>query len=334
MATSTVAVVILNYNGQVFLEQFLPSVIAHSAGNKIIVADNASTDNSVDWLKNHYPAITLLELPTNMGYAGGYNRALAQVKADYYVLLNSDVEVTPNWIAPIVQLLDNQPQIAACQPKLLAYHNRSLFEYAGGAGGFLDYLGYAFCRGRVFDTCEIDTGQYNDSRAVGWASGACLFVRATVFHQLGGFDELFFAHFEEIDLCWRIQLAGRQVYYCANSAVFHVGGGTLPVTSPFKTYLNYRNNLAMLYKNLPDGKVWSVILQRLVLDGISAIRFLPKADFKNIWAIIRAHFAFYAIVPKLHKKRLPSIIDYPKTIYLKSIIWQYFVKGKKSFEEL
>ena len=334
MATSTVAVVILNYNGQSFLEQFLPSVVAHCIGYELIVADNASTDDSVSWLKNHYPAVRLIELTTNTGYAGGYNRALAQVRADYYVLLNSDVEVTPNWITPVIQLLDNQPQIAACQPKLLAYHNQNLFEYAGGAGGFLDYLGYAFCRGRIFDSCETDTGQYNDSSAVGWASGACLFVRSEVFHQLSGFDESFFAHFEEIDLCWRIQLAGFQVFYCADSTVFHVGGGTLPVTSPFKTYLNYRNNLAMLYKNLPDNKVWSIILQRLVLDGISAIRFLPKADFKNIWAIIKAHFAFYGMVPTLRKKRLSVIADYPKTTYSKSIIWQYFVKNKKSFGEL
>jgi GT2 family glycosyltransferase len=334
MAASTVAIVILNYNGQSFLEQFLPSVVAHSLGYELVVADNASTDNSVGWLKSQYPAVRLIELPTNTGYAGGYNRALAQVRADYYVLLNSDVEVTPNWVAPIIQLLDSRPQIAACQPKILAYHQQNLFEYAGGAGGFLDRLGYAFCRGRIFDTCEIDTGQYNDNRAIGWASGACLFVRATVFHQLSGFDESFFAHFEEIDLCWRIQLAGQQVYYCADATVFHVGGGTLPVTSPFKTYLNYRNNLATLYKNLPEGKVWTTILQRLVLDGISAIRFLPKGEFKNIWAVVRAHFAFYAMVPSLRQKRQSTDKNYPSTTYSKSIIWQYFVKGKKSFGEL
>ncbi len=334
MAASTVAIVILNYNGQPFLEQFLPSVVAHSVGYQIIVADNASTDGSVNWLKNHYSTIRCIELPTNTGYAGGYNRALAQVEADYYVLLNSDVEVTPNWIAPIVQLFDNQPQIAACQPKLLAYHQQNLFEYAGGAGGYLDRLGYAFCRGRIFDTCETDTGQYNDNRAVGWASGACLFVRSKVFDELGGFDELFFAHFEEIDLCWRIQIAGQQVYYCADSTVFHVGGGTLPATSPFKTYLNYRNNLAMLYKNLPNGNVWTTILLRLILDGVSAIRFLPKAEFKNIWAVIRAHFAFYAMLPALRKKRPSQISNYPATNYSKSILWQYFVKKKRFFGEL
>jgi GT2 family glycosyltransferase len=333
-AASTLAVVILNYNGQPFLYQFLPSVVAYSTGYDIIVADNASTDGSVSWLKSHYPTVRLIELPTNTGYAGGYNRALAQVKTDYYVLLNSDVEVTPNWLTPIVQLLDSQPQIAACQPKLLAYHQRNLFEYAGGAGGYLDRLGYAFCRGRIFDTCETDTGQYNDTCAVCWASGACLFVRSKVFDELGGFDESFFAHFEEIDLCWRIQLTNRQVYYCADSTVFHVGAGTLPVTSPFKTYLNYRNNLAMLYKNLPDGKVWPIVLQRLVLDGISAVRFLPKLEFKNIWAVIRAHFAFYAMIPSLRKKRQSSIANYPVTTYSKSIIWEYFVKKKKVFGEL
>jgi GT2 family glycosyltransferase len=332
--TSTVAVVILNYNGQSFLEQFLPSVVAYSVGYDIIVADNASVDNSVDWLKSHYPSIRIIKLPTNTGYAGGYNRALSQVKSDYYILLNSDVEVTPNWIKPVIELLDKQSQIAACQPKLLAYHQQNLFEYAGGAGGFLDYLGYAFCRGRLFETCETDNGQYNDTCAVGWASGACLFIRSKTFQKLGGFDESFFAHFEEIDLCWRIQLAGQQVYYCAESTGYHVGAGTLPVTSPFKTYLNYRNNLAMLYKNLPDNKLVSTIFVRLVLDGISAIRFLPKGEFKNIWAVIRAHFAFYAMIPALRQKRQAPILGYPATTYSKSIIWEYFVKGKKVFWEL
>ena len=336
-----VAVVILNYNGKHFLEQFLPSVLKCSPQSTVYVADSASTDGSVAWLKGRYPNLPLIELPANYGYAGGYNRALSQITADYFVLLNSDVEVTPNWLAPVLKLLDENPQIAACQPKILDYNNRAAFEYAGAAGGHLDWLGYPFCRGRLFFDCETDTGQYNDAAPVFWASGACLFVRAKTFGEMGGFDEDFFAHMEEIDLCWRLQLAHYQVYCCPKSVVYHVGGGTLPASNPFKTYLNYRNSLAMLYKNLPPGQKWPILLFRLVLDGISAIRFLPKWEWANVWAIIKAHFAFYGMLPKLRKKRheIWSKTTNEKRkmkllVYPKSIIWAYFVKGKKTYRDL
>ena len=338
---SNVAIVILNYNGRHFLEKFLPSVLAFSENNPVYVADSASTDDSVAWLKANYAQISLIELPANYGYAGGYNRALAQIEADYYVLLNSDVEVTANWLNPIIKLLDESPQIAACQPKILAYDRPTEFEYAGAAGGYLDWLGYSFCRGRLFYVCETDAGQYNNTVPVFWASGACLFIRAKLFQESGGFDEDFFAHMEEIDLCWRLHLAGHQVYCCPESVVYHVGGGTLPPSNPFKTYLNYRNNLAMLYKNLPASQLGFVLFLRLILDGVSALRFLPNWEWRNIVAIIRGHFAFYGMLPNLHRKRLTvwkqlGLIKTAESlpIYQKSVIWAYFVKGKKSFGSL
>jgi len=338
---SQVAVVILNYNGKHFLERFLPSVLSYSPQSTVYVADSASTDGSAAWLKGHYPNLSLIELPANYGYAGGYNYALSQIAADYFVLLNSDVQVAPNWLAPIIKLLDDNPQIAACQPKILDYQNRQVFEYAGAAGGYLDWLGYPFCRGRLFFDCENDIGQYNTAVPVFWASGACLFVRSKMFREVGGFDADFFAHMEEIDLCWRLQLNGYQIFCCPQSVVYHVGGGTLPPSNPFKTYLNYRNSLAMLYKNLPPGQQWPILLFRLVLDGISAIRFLPKWEWASVWAIIKAHFAFYGMLPNLSQKRR-EIWDSTNTekrkmkllIYPRSIIWSYFVKGKKMFSAL
>ena len=337
----SVAIVILNYNGRHFLEKFLPSVLAFSPSNAVYVADSASTDDSVAWLKANYAKVPLIELAANYGYAGGYNRALAQVKADYYVLLNSDVEVTANWLSPIVKLLDENPQIAACQPKILAYDRRTEFEYAGAAGGYLDWLGYSFCRGRLFYVCETDAGQYNDTVPVFWASGACLFIRAKLFQESGGFDEDFFAHMEEIDLCWRLHLAGHEVYCCPESVVYHVGGGTLPPSNSFKTYLNYRNNLAMLYKNLPPGQMGWVLFLRLILDGVSALRFLPNWEWSNIAAIIRGHFSFYGMLPTLRRKRhkIWNQLGQVKTakslpIYQKSVIWAYFAKDKKTFSSL
>lgn len=336
------AIVILNYNGRNFLEKFLPSVMEHSAPYTIYVADSASKDDSVAWMQAHYPEVKLIQLSNNYGYAGGYNHALREIKAEYYVLLNSDVEVTADWLSPMIQLLDEKPKIAACQPKLLAFHNKSQFEYAGASGGFIDYLGYPYCRGRIFDSCETDQGQYDDAMPVFWASGACLVVRAQLFHQMGGFDEDFFAHMEEIDFCWRLQIAGYQVYCLPQSVVYHVGGGTLPPSNPFKTYLNYRNSLAMLYKNLPDKNRWLLIFWRLILDGISAVRFLPKGQWSDLWAIIRAHFKFYAWVlgtlPQKRKKITQEIglINEQQTLPIlpKSIIWAYFVKGKKTFGSL
>lgn len=328
--SSKVAIVILNYNGRGFLETFLPSVIQNSVGHEIIVADNASTDDSLTFLKQNFPDIKILQNAENEGFAKGYNTALKQVKADFYVLLNSDVEVSENWIKPIINLMQADTSIAACQPKIRGFHERANFEYAGAAGGYIDWLGYPFCRGRIFDTCEIDNGQYNDNRAVFWATGACMFVRADVFHELGGFDEKFFAHMEEIDLCWRIQNAGYQVFYCAESVVFHVGGGTLHKSNPRKTFLNYRNGLAMLYKNLPKEKLFKTILFRLVLDGISGIKLFFDGKFADVWAIIKAHFAFYAMIPKLERTNPKTV----KHIYHKSIVKAYFLEKRKEFSML
>ncbi|RYU91772.1 glycosyltransferase family 2 protein [Emticicia agri] len=325
-----VAIVILNYNGQGFLEKFLPAVIQNAEDCEIVVADNASTDNSVTFLKQTYPAIRLIQLPHNGGFTGGYNEALKQVQATYYVLLNSDIEVTPNWVNPVIELMDANPKIAACQPKMRDYYKPAYFEYAGAAGGYIDWLGYPFCRGRIFDTCEADTGQYDDTREIFWATGACMFVRADVFHQLGGFDTRFFAHMEEIDLCWRMKNAGHQIYYSPASTVYHVGGGTLHKSNPRKTFLNYRNGLAMLYKNLPANGLFTTIFARLVLDGISSIKFLMAGSFKDIWAILKAHFAFYAMIPKLERKSPKPLND----IYPKSIVLDYFLRKKKRFGEL
>jgi GT2 family glycosyltransferase len=250
------AVVILNWNGRNFLETFLPSVLEYSARcADVIVADNASTDDSVAFLQEHYPQIRIIEHPKNGGFSKGYNDALKQIDAEYYILLNSDVEVTPNWITPVIEMMDADPSIAACQPKLRSFEDRSQFEYAGAAGGFIDAYGYPFCRGRIFDVLEEDRGQYDDACEVFWATGACLFVRADLYHALGGLDEDFFAHMEEIDFCWRLKNNGHKVMYCPDSTVYHVGGGALPKSSPRKTYLNFRNNLALLVKNLPSKRL-------------------------------------------------------------------------------
>lgn len=320
-----VAVVILNYNGQKFLETFLPSVIEHADGYEIIIADNASTDGSLAYLKNHHSTLKIIQLPTNQGFAGGYNNALKEIEAEYYVLLNSDVEVSANWTKPIIDLMDTDKSIAACQPKIRSYHQKTHFEYAGAAGGYIDWLGYPFCRGRVFDSYEEDKGQYDDTQEIFWATGACMFVRANVFHQLGGFDAHFFAHMEEIDLCWRMKNAGYKIMYDSASTVYHVGGGTLHKSNPRKTFLNYRNGLAMLYKNIPADKLFSTILLRLVLDGISGIKLLVDGSFADFLAVIKAHFAFYAMIPKLERKSTRNV----SKIYQKSIVWEYFIKKQK-----
>ncbi|GAA4468909.1 glycosyltransferase family 2 protein [Nibrella saemangeumensis] len=331
------AIVILNYNGQSYLERFLPSVLAHADGFPVYVADNASTDNSVALLRDRFPEVHLLQLTRNDGYAGGYNAALQQIKARFYILLNSDVEVTPGWIWPVLNLLEHTPRMAACQPKIRSYDRRSHFEYAGAAGGFIDWLGFAFCRGRLFDTLEEDYGQYDDDRPVFWATGACLFVRADVFHQTGGFDELFFAHMEEIDWCWRVQRLGYEVWTCGQSVVYHVGGGTLPKTNPQKTYLNYRNSLMMLYKNLPSDRLFDTLLLRLVVDGLSSARFLLTGQWRDIGAILRAHFAFYGRLRdlRLRRRQLPAQTEATHLpVYTCSIIWDYFAKGRKTFAAL
>jgi GT2 family glycosyltransferase len=330
-----IAVVILNWNGRKLLEQFLPSVISFSSKATIYVADNKSTDDSVDFLKNTYPQISIIQIPTNQGYSEGYNIALKQIKAEYYVLLNSDVEVTNGWLDPIINILDNDSSIAACQPKIKSFHERNKFEYAGAGGGFIDKWGYPFCRGRIFDTIETDEGQYNDTREVFWATGACLFVKAHAYHQIGGLDKDFFAHMEEIDFCWRLQRAGYKVYYCGDSEVFHVGGGSLNKSNPRKTYLNFRNNISLLYKNLPEKNFYSILTFRLFLDGIAGTKFLVTEGPSHCFAVIKAHLSIYKNLPNLREKRkLIKGRDYTHNIYPASIVYEYFVGQKKKFSDL
>ena len=275
MQIPSVAVVILSWNGRKFLEQFLPPLLKTTYSNvSFYVADNASTDDTIKFVSENFPAVKVIQIKKNYGFAEGYNIALKEVESDYYVLLNQDVEVIPNWIEPMVKLMENDLKIAACQPKMLEFHNKNLFEYAGAAGGFLDKHIYAFCRGRFFKTTEKDVEQYNSASEIVWASGACMFIRSRLFHSIGGLDGDFFAHFEEIDLCWRLKNAGYAIMYCPDSVIYHVGGGSLPQGNPRKTFLNYRNNMSTLVKNLPSGKVLPLVFIRYFLDIISAYKSL------------------------------------------------------------
>lgn len=329
-----IAVVILNWNGQAMLERFLPSVVAHSGAADIVVADNGSSDNSVAFLREHYPQVQLITLDKNYGFAEGYNKALAQVEADYYVLLNSDVECTPQWIEPVVAMMDREPQVAIAQPKLLMYDQKDTFEYAGGAGGFIDRYGYPFCRGRLFQTLEKDHGQYDDECDIFWATGAAMFVRASVWKQLGGLDGDFFAHMEEIDFCWRTHLAGYRGRYCPQSVLYHVGGGTLPKSSPFKTELNFRNNLSMLYKNLPSGRRGRVLALRMWLDRVAALKFLFEGHKGEYLAVRKAHRQFRAWKPQLEEKRKTySSFDVPQ-VYQGLLLPEYYFLGRKRFTDL
>jgi len=333
-----VAVVILNWNGRSFLEKFLPSVVNNNNGYSVIVADNASTDDSLQFLNKHYPAVQVISMPFNNGFAKGYNDALKQVKAEYYVLLNSDVEVSPGWIQPLEKLMDSDTSIAACQPKILSHVRRGFFEYAGAAGGYIDKYGYAFCRGRIFSSYEEDLGQYNDSCEIFWATGACLFIRAELFHKAGGLDEDFFAHMEEIDLCWRIKNMGYKIMYCPDSKVYHVGGGTLSKVSPQKTFLNFRNNLFLLCKNHSSQYFWSKLFLRGILDGIAGFAFLLSGNGNHFIAVLRAHFSFYGSFGKTMRKR-KALKQQVKTyttscIYRKSIVFDYFLRKKNKFSEL
>ncbi|MBX2940311.1 MAG: glycosyltransferase family 2 protein [Ferruginibacter sp.] len=332
----TVAVVILNWNGQSFLEKFLPSVLASTYPHlEVIVADNASTDDSVSWLKQHYPQIRLIQNEKNAGYAGGYNEALKHVQSNVYVLLNSDVEVTPGWIEPIVELMQTDESIAACQPKIRSYHQKELFEYAGASGGFIDRFGYPFTRGRVFDIIEQDHGQYNDAIPCFWATGAALFIRSKDFHAAGGFDEAFFAHQEEIDLCWRLQLAGKQIYVQPLSVVYHVGGGTLPQGNNRKTFLNFRNNLMMLHKNLFGMHAFLTIVFRLLLDGVAAWRSLFSGLPGTFGAVFWAHIAYVRWMLTAKKKPVPTRKKKPLSgMYQGSIVWDYFIRKKTRFSEI
>lgn len=331
------AVVILNYNGRKYLTDFLPSVINNSLDTTIYVADNASTDDSLAVLKNDFPSVKIIQLSENHGFAQGYNEALAQIKNQfqYYILLNSDVEVTRNWIEPIISLMESNLNIAACQPKILSYHEKTHFEYAGAAGGFIDRLGYPFCRGRVFLSIEEDLRQYDDTREVFWATGACMFVRANIFHILEGFDGDFFAHMEEIDLCWRMKHAGYQVFANGKSTVYHVGGGTLHKSDPYKTFLNFRNGLAMLYKNHPNKGLYRTLLTRLILDGVAGVKFLLFDSWEDCWAVARAHFNFYFHFRTWHKKRQKiQKRNNLGQVLRQNIVWQHFVKGKERFGEM
>ncbi len=333
----SVAVVILNWNGKSFLEKFLPSVMGSTYNNlNVVIADNASDDDSIDFLKKNYPAVKILLSNTNEGFAKGYNSALKQVSADYYILLNSDVQVTPEWIEPIISLMESDEKIAACQPKVLSYQQRKQFEYAGACGGFIDKLGYPFTRGRIFETCETDTGQYDNSTQIFWATGAALFVRAKVFHELNGFDEVFFAHQEEIDLCWRMQRKGYSIYVVPSSVVYHVGGGTLPMGDRKKVYLNFRNNLIMMTKNLPVlEKAWKIPL-RIFLDTIAAYRSLIDGNFSTFISITSAHLHYleWVFIGKRGKKFSKLKMKNIRPVYDGSIAWQYFIKQKKTFSEI
>ena len=333
-----VALVILNWNGVDFLRRFLPGVIAHADGARVIVADNASTDDSVELLARDFPTVELLLLERNFGFCEGYNQALKQVDSDFFVLLNSDVEVTLGWLRPLRALLEASPRIAAVQPKILAHADPTYFEYAGAGGGYLDRLAYPFCRGRLFDTLERDQGQYDDPRPVAWASGACLLVRRTAWQALGGLEPAFFAHMEEIDFCWRLQNAGYEVWYHGGSAVHHVGGGTLPKTNPRKTYLNFRNGLALLYKNAAPGELLGPMFQRLVLDGVAGLRFLAGGQARNFLAVLRAHFSFYGKLGYWRQQRLaakPHLrVAQRAGVYNGSLVWAYFARGKRKFNEL
>ena len=340
MINPQIAIVILNWNGAKLLQQFLPSVIEFSKGDStnIIVADNGSTDDSLQILQSQFPEVKILDLKQNYGFARGYNEALKQIDADYFVVLNSDVEVTSGWLEAPIRLMESDSTIAAVQPKILSYHQKTHFEYAGAAGGFIDRFGYPFCRGRIFNEVEEDHDQYNDSIDIFWATGACMFVRANCFHDVGGFDADFWAHMEEIDLCWRFKNRDYRVVYTSESTVYHVGGGTLSYDNPRKLYLNFRNNLWLLYKNLPAGQLFPIIFMRLVLDGIAAMKLLAELNLNGIISVLKAHYHFYRSIPSLNRKRKKSRqsghLSAPAEKLHRSIVFQFYVRKRKRFSEI
>jgi GT2 family glycosyltransferase len=337
MSNPSVAIVILNWNGVKYLQEFLPSALQCSYKNyKVFVADNGSSDDSIAYLQQHFPTVELIVLNENYGFAKGYNLALQGVSADYYILLNSDVKVNSDWIEPLVALAESDAHIAACQPKILSYTQPEYFEYAGACGGWLDAFGYPFARGRVFDVCEKDEGQYDSASPIFWASGAALFIRAKIFHEAGGFDSFFFAHQEEIDLCWRMQLMGYKIYSCPKSIVYHLGGGTLPKTNSLKTFLNFRNNLIMMYKNTSGFRRCFILFFRFLLDAVSGCKALLSGDGVFFTAVFKAHISF---VKWLLTKQKQSVFPKNKTGTLSGYFrgntaWEYFIKGKKKFSEI
>ena len=335
-----IAVVILNWNGEKLLRQFLPSVIKNSRQDNvaIFVADNGSDDDSPEIIKNDFPEVSLLPLNENHGFALGYNIALRQIEADYYILLNSDVEVTPDWINPMINIMERNASVAVVQPKIKSWHEKEKFEYAGAAGGFIDWLGFPFCRGRVLNVTEKDEGQFDDEIRIFWTSGACMAIRADVFSNAGGFDSDFWAHMEEIDLCWRLQNLGYQIFFTPLSTVYHLGGGTLSYNNPRKLYLNFRNSLFMLYKNLPRKKFIPVFICRQCVDGAGALKFLLEGNinaFKSVW---NAHINFYKALPSLRKKRIMlqqnRVVPKIDLVCRKSLVWRFYFKNKKTFAEI
>ncbi len=335
-----VAVVILNWNGEKLLDEFLPVVIANSQveGVEIIVADNASTDASINVLKTKYPSVKIIELDKNYGFTGGYNRALQQVIAEYIILLNSDVAPGIDWLPPLIKEMDTCPKTAICVPKIKSYRQPRYFEYAGAAGGYIDKYGFPFCKGRIFNQIEEDKGQYNQSGSIFWASGAALMIRSELFFESGGLDEDFFAHMEEIDLCWRLKNRGWDVKYIANSEVFHLGGATLDYQNPKKVYLNFRNNLFLLVKNIGKNKLLLKLIKRMILDGIAAFKFLVSGELNNFMSVFKAHLHFYGMLGKMYRKRLVNLkqveIIRHKEMYAKSIVVQFFIKNKTKYSDL
>ena len=333
------AIVILNWNGEALLKKFLPSVIRNSALSKVVVyvADNASSDHSVSYIRNHHPSVKIIQLDKNYGFAEGYNRALKEIPAEYFCLLNSDVEVTPGWIEPVLRILDSDLTIGACQPKIKDYNHKEWFEYAGAAGGFIDAYGYPFCRGRIFHSIEMDHGQYDNPTDIFWASGAALFIRARLYLRSGGLDPAFFAHMEEIDLCWRLKNQGVRIYYVPQSTVYHVGGGTLSQQHPKKTFLNFRNNLYLLYKNA-GKKFLRIYFIRILLDFVASVKFFVSGEIRSGFAVIKAHSSFIWN-KKQYKKGRKNHIErqmhpsHPE-MYTKSIVSQFYLKNRKSFQRL
>ena len=327
------AIVILNWNGEALLERYLPLVVKYSGDADIYVADNASTDGSVAFVRQNFPNVNLIQNSSNNGFAKGYNDALKDVDADIYCLLNSDVEVTPDWLEPVKETFLKLPEASIIQPKILDLLRRDYFEYAGACGGFLDKFGYPFCRGRIFQAIEKDEGQYDDTIEIFWATGACMFIKSEVFHALGGFDEDYFAHQEEVDLCWRAQNKGLKIYYVGASHIYHLGGSTLSNMNPKKTFLNFRNSLYSITKNLPRKKAFPIVFIRLILDGIAAIRFIIQLKPAHCWAILRAHMSYYRHFVKMYRKREKA--NFVTKYYItKSIVWSYFVDHIRNFNIL
>ena len=333
----SVAVVILNWNGKPLLEKFLPSVINSNYPNlQIVLGDNCSTDSSVDFVRTTYPMITVVENKRNYGFAEGYNRVLQQVNADYYILLNSDVEVPENWITPVIELMESEETIAAAQPKIKWQLDKSQYEYAGAAGGYVDRYAFPFCRGRIFDAVEQDLGQYNDVKEVFWASGAALFIKRKAWQLVGGLDGDLFAHMEEIDLCWRLKNLGYKVLFCPDAEVYHVGGGSLNATNPFKTFLNFRNNLVIMQKNLPKAEVFPMLFIRFFIDFAALIHFLLKGETKFAWAVSKAHLDFFKRLKQTNRKRTLQQLPFHqhRGVFKSSIVYNYFIKKIKSFSRL